>query len=174
MRYNINLIPPKESSWGERLVYFALNYLRYIIVITQLVVLGVFFYRFQVDQAIIDLKEGVDQKKEIIQVVSPLLSQAEIINRQVIAAEKIMKKQNHFSQMINYLISLFPASVKLTSLEIDEGQIKMQGLTSDISQFQSFYHLLKKERKFEMVNIENIKKEGNMFVFNLNLTKFKQ
>ena len=30
-----------------------------------LVVIGVFFYRFQIDQSIIDLKEGVDQKKEI-------------------------------------------------------------------------------------------------------------
>jgi len=74
MRYNINLIEKKEVSLLDRLIFFCLNYLRYIIVITQLVVIGVFFYRFQIDQRIIDLKEGVDQKKEIVKIVLPLLN----------------------------------------------------------------------------------------------------
>ena len=69
MRYKINLLEKKELNLLDKLTFFCLNYLRYIIVITQLVVIGVFFYRFQIDQRIIDLKEGVEQKKEIVQIV---------------------------------------------------------------------------------------------------------
>ncbi|MDO8741626.1 MAG: hypothetical protein Q7J11_00595, partial [Candidatus Roizmanbacteria bacterium] len=61
MKYKINLLEKKETSLLDKLTFFGLNYLRYIIVITQLVVIGVFFYRFQIDQSIIDLKEGVNQ-----------------------------------------------------------------------------------------------------------------
>jgi len=68
MRHRINLLEKKEQSLLDRLTFFGLNYLRYIIVITQLVVIGVFFYRFQIDQRIIDLKEGVEQKKEIVNI----------------------------------------------------------------------------------------------------------
>lgn len=85
MKYRINLLPQKETPLTEKIVYFALNYLRYIIVITQLVVIAVFFYRFQIDQKIIDLKESVDQKKEILQIVLPLLNQASNIDKKTMA-----------------------------------------------------------------------------------------
>lgn len=173
MKYNINLIPAKETSLSERLVYFSLNYLRYIIVITQLVVIGVFFYRFQIDQRIIDLREAINQKKEIVQVVSPLLFQAEVINKQLMASKEIIAEQNLFTQKFNYLMSLFPSSLTLTKLEFAEEAVKMTGLSTDIRQLQSFYNLLKKEKKFETVSLESIKKEDNGYVFSLTLLKFK-
>lgn len=173
MKYNINLIPKKEAPLSERLVYFSLNYLRYIIVFTQLIVISVFFYRFQIDQRIIDLREAVDQKKEIVQVVYPLLSQMSLIERQIAQANKIINNQKNFDQMINYTISLFPASLSLSKLEIEDNQIKMIGWTSDIRQLQAHYYLLKKENRFEKVILENIKKLDNGYSFNLALINFK-
>ena len=87
----------------DKVFYFALNYLRYIIVITQLVVIAVFFYRFQIDQKIIDLKEAVDQKKEIVNIVLPLLKEAERIDKKTTEIDKIINNQNSFSSMISYL-----------------------------------------------------------------------
>lgn len=172
MKYNINLIPVKETPWGERLVYFALHYLRYIIIITQLIVIGVFFYRFQIDQRIIDLREAVSQKKEIIQVVLPLLSQAEIIDSKINQARKITKEQNGFTQMINYLIANFPDSITLTKLEIENDQVKMSGFTNDSRQLQLFFNFLKKENKFKIVSFDTLKKSDNGYSFILVLNKF--
>lgn len=173
MKYAINLIPSRQAPFMERLVYFSLNYLRYIIILTQLVVIGVFFYRFQIDQRIIDLKEGVEQKKEIIQVVLPLLSEAEIIDKRTVEARKIIKEQERFNQMIGYLLSLFPESLTLTKLEIEKDGIKMTGLAAEAGILQSFYSLLQKEKKFAVVNLNNIKKVDNGYAFILILNKFK-
>lgn len=172
MKYNINLMPVKEIPWGERLVYFSLNYLRYIVVITQLVVIGVFFYRFQIDQRIIELKEAVEQKKEIIQVVLPLLSQAEIIDKKIAEGQKIIKEQDRFTQMINYLISVFPSSLTLTGLEVSGEGMKMTGIAIDSRQLQSFYNFLKKENKFKIISLESIKKLENGYGFIFTLDKF--
>ncbi len=57
MKYKINLLLKKEEGILDKIYIFLVNYLRYIIVITQFVVIGVFFYRLQVDQRVIDLKE---------------------------------------------------------------------------------------------------------------------
>lgn len=173
MKYNINLIPKKETSLAEKVVYFSLNYLRYIIVITQLVVISVFFYRFQIDQRIIDLKESVEQKKEIIQVVLPLLSEAKTIDRRIMALQKIIKEQDKTIQMINYLLSFFPSSITLTKLEIENEEIKMTGLAGNASHLQSFYNILKNEKKFELMMFDSIKKVENGYIFSLTLTKFK-
>ena len=66
MKYKINLLLPKEKNWLDKVIYFGLNYLRYILVITQTVIIMVFFYRFKIDQEIVDLKDAVKQKQEII------------------------------------------------------------------------------------------------------------
>src|SRR3989339_2271771 len=111
MKYKINLLPQKETSLIEKLMYFALNYLRYIIVITQLVVIGVFFYRFQIDQRIIDLKEAVDQKKEIVKIVLPLLNEAAKIDKKTLIINESIQKQNKFREMFDYFLSTFPETI---------------------------------------------------------------
>ena len=100
MKYKINLLEKKDASLLEKMTSFGLNYLRYIIVITQLVVIGVFFYRFQIDQSIIDLREGVDQKKKIAQIVLPLLNEAVKVEKKTLIIEKNIVKQKNFITML--------------------------------------------------------------------------
>ncbi len=173
MKYNINLIPKKEATFIERVVYFFLNYLRYIIVFTQLIVISVFFYRFQIDQRIIELREAVNQKKEIIQVIYPILEQMTIIEKQMIQVNKVIANQKKFNEMINYVISIYPAAASLIKLEIINYKIKMIGRTSDLNQLQAYYYLLKKENKFDKVILESVKKSDNGFIFSLVLENFK-
>ncbi|MDO9027938.1 MAG: hypothetical protein Q7U68_03650, partial [Candidatus Roizmanbacteria bacterium] len=149
MRYKINLLEQKKTSFLDKLTFFGLNYLRYIIVITQLVVIGVFFYRFQIDQSIIDLKEGVDQKKEIIQIVLPLLNEAAKIDKKTLIIEKTIAKQENFSTMVNYFIASFPETITLTNMEIKDQSIKIVGDASNPQHLQTFYLLLKNDKKFK-------------------------
>lgn len=173
MKYSINLLEKKETPFAERVMYFFLNYLRYIIIITQLVVIGVFFYRFQIDQQIVDLKESVDQKKEIVQVVLPLLKEAETIDQRTVESQKIFADQKKYNLMLQYFLSEFPASVNLNSLEVTSDTIQAIGTTSDPNQLQAFYSLLKKENKFTTINLQNIKKTDFGYSFTLGLRKFK-
>ncbi len=165
-------MPKKETPLMEKVFYFALNYLRYIIVITQLVVIGVFFYRFQIDQKIIDLKEAVDQKKEIVNIVLPLLNEANRINIKTIEIEKIFDKQNSFSSMISYLLSVFPETVTLTNFESDNDSLKITGITNNPKHLQAFYNLLKKEKKFGLVEFQTIKKTDIGYNFTIALNKY--
>jgi len=172
MRYKINLLSQKETPLTEKIVFFALNYLRYIIVITQLVVIAVFFYRFQIDQKIIDLKESVDQKKEIIQIVLPLLNQASTIDKKTSAVEDIITKQQTFQEMIKYLLSIFPNAITLTDFEATLDNLKLTGVSTDSRQLQSFYFLLKKDNKFKEVKLTSIKKTEVGYSFQINLNGF--
>ncbi len=173
MKYSINLMSAKEIPFTERVVFFFLNYLRYIIIITQLVVIGVFFYRFQIDQHIVDLKESVDQKKEIVQVVVPLLQQAETIDQRSNEAQKIFKEQDNFGKMVHYFLSQFPASITLTRLEITNDSINAMGSSFNPQDLQSFYSLLKQDNKFNKIEFPSLRKTDTGYTFQLNLIKFK-
>lgn len=158
----------------DRMMYFGLNYLRYIIVLTQLVVIGVFFYRFQIDQKIIELREAVDQKKEIIEIVLPLLQQASKIDKKTKEIEKILHEQNRFNAITSYFLSSFPKSITLTNFEMKKDSITIIGNATDIKEMQSFYALLKKEGKFSEVNLKNFKRTDTGYYFVLDLNKWRE
>ncbi|MCL4363944.1 PilN domain-containing protein [Patescibacteria group bacterium] len=173
MRYKINLLPKQEASLLDKVMYFSLNYLRYIIVITQLVVIAVFFYRFQIDQKIIDLKDSVDQKKEIVQIVLPLLQEANRIDQKSKEIEKILIKQEKFNSMVNYLLSIFPDSVTLTEFDSTQDSLRISGQANDAKQLQAFFALLERDNKFSDIEFNSIRKTETGYVFIMTLTKFK-
>lgn len=174
MKYQINLIPKKEQTLGERFLYFASHYLRYIIVVTQLVVIAVFFYRFQIDQRVVDLKETVGQKKEIIEIVFPLLTEVNRIDQKQTGIDNIIKDQEKFKAMMNYFLSLFPETITLSNLDIDTGSMKVTGNALDSRHLQAFFELLRRDGYFKTVAIRNINKTDVGYNFVLNLEEWKK
>ncbi|MDO8741545.1 MAG: PilN domain-containing protein [Candidatus Roizmanbacteria bacterium] len=172
MRYKINLLEKKDPGLLEKLTFFGLNYLRYIIVLTQLVVIGVFFYRFQIDQRIIDLKDGVEQKKEIVKIVLPLINEAAKIDKKTTLISEGIENQKLFSDMMEYFIASFPETITLSDMEIEGESLKIVGDASNAQHLQAFYSFLKKENKFKIVNLQNIKKTTSGYNFVLFLDKF--
>ena len=174
MKYQINLIPKKETTLGERFLYFASHYLRYIIVITQLVVIGVFFYRFQIDTRVVDLKEAVGQKKEIIEIVLPLLTEASRIDQKQSEINNIIKDQEKFKAMLGYFLSLFPETITLSNLDIGGESMKVTGNALDSRPLQAFFELMRRDGNFKTVAFQTINKTDVGYNFVLNLEEWKK
>ncbi len=172
MKYKINLINRQKKSFFDSLIFFLLNYLRYILVITQIIVIAVFFYKFQVDQQIIDLKESVDQKKEIITISQPLIKEAKTLDLKMGYLDSIMKNQDKFDAILVYFLSRFPDALWLKSLSIKENTVLAQGYGPDASIIRAFYERLKKDNKFKKVELKNITKDIGGYVFSLNMENF--
>ncbi len=173
MRYNINLLGEKKRGFFEGLFYFFLNYLRYILVITQLVVIGVLMYRFMIDQTIIDLKDSIDQKKAIVKAVEPLISEAQKINYQVTQAQGIIQNQQAFAHQINYILSQFPQAATLTTFSIDSSKIDLNGVSTNPKDIQLFYSKLKADNRYSSVLLSNLKKDIGGYSFAIELSGFK-
>lgn len=172
MRYRINLLTEKKESFLDRVIYFSLNYLRYILVITQIVVIFVFFYKFKVDQEIIDLKEAVDQKKEIVEISRSLLKEAEAAEFKIKEIKPILKKQTALLNQLNYLLSVFPESVYLNKFTIKDDQILLEGYSEEARVIKQFYLRLQKDKKFKNISLETLKKTEFGYDFLISLSQF--
>lgn len=173
MKYDINLIARKEFNAVDKILYFFLNYLRYVLVITQFIVIGVLFYRFKIDQNIIDLQDSIEQKQEIIQIVKPLLAEANKIDQQVQAVKTVTADQEALAKSIGYLLSVFPKDLSLTKLTVENSVFNLEGITLNPKLLQQFYIRLKKDNKFSTVTLDNIKREEAKYVFNFQLSGYK-
>lgn len=172
MTYKINLLSKKDVSLIDKTLYFFLNYLRYILVFTQIIVIGVLFFRFRIDQNIIDLKDSLDQKKEIVEAVTPLLDEAERVNNQSVAIRKVAAKQDLQLSALNYILSVFPESVVLTTLNINDVTYTLKGTSTDPRQLQLFYARLQTDKRFKTISLSNIRRVNEGYVFDLVLDTF--
>ncbi len=174
MKYKINLVNIRKEQPLDRVIYFALNYLRYILIVTQIVVIGVFFYRFKVDQQIVDLQDSIEQKKEIIQVSQPLILEAKNSSFKLSNVATIISDQETSLDATNYILSLFPEKFSLQKLNVVKDTITMTGVTQDLDTIQRFLNRLKKERKFKTVNLTNIEKKDGGLIFSFEFSSFNK
>ncbi|OGK17976.1 hypothetical protein A3G67_04665 [Candidatus Roizmanbacteria bacterium RIFCSPLOWO2_12_FULL_40_12] len=169
MKYNINLAGKKQPNIVDKIVYFFLHYLRYILVFTQLIVLVVFFFRFSVDETIIDLRDSIGQKRAIIEVVQPILAEAKKINDQAAESKQILKDQDNLLSSVRYILSIFPEALVLDHMVFDEGKLTLTGVALNPQHLQLFYNRLKKENKFPSVALVNVKRGESGYSFTIEL-----
>lgn len=172
MKYHINLVSRREQSIVDKTLYFFLNYVRYILVITQLTVIGVLFFRFKIDQSIIDLKDSIEQKKEIIKVFQPSFEEAARVNTQLTAIQTIVTDQSRQNASLDYLLSRFPRDVYLNRMDLDDGTYTLSGITLNSQVLRDYYSLLLRENKFKVVELSNIKRDESGYTFTLKAAKY--
>ena len=172
MRYSINLFPPKEKSLIDKAIYFAFHYLRYILVFTQLVVIYVFFFRFSVDQQIVDLKDTLNQKQEIVSVVSPLLKQADKVSKKITFVSRILQRQENVEGSTEYILSRFPEKLTLTKMVLTDTGVDFEGFTDDVEAVRLFYNKLKAEKQFKTIDLNNVSKIESGYKFSFRLRNF--
>ncbi len=174
MKYTTNLFPQKEETAIDKITYFALHYLRYILVITQFVTICVFFYRFKIDQEIVDLKDTLTQKKAIVDTTQSLLTNVKELDFKISSIKSLSEKQNTLLDTYTYLFQNLPQDVILTSLTIEGTTIIFEGRTPNITAVQNMYEKLQEEKLFTSVTLGAITKTENDFTFNLELIDYKK
>lgn len=172
MKYKINLLTGKENNLVDKVIYFFLHYLRYILVITLLIAMGVFFYKISIDQDIVEISEAITQKEEIIKVSKPLIDKGYYINSKLEEIQSVIKKQNNLSQILDYLLSRFPEGLSLTDFDTDGNSIKFTGKTQSPELLQTFYRRLLVEKKFQNIQLSNIDKKLGAVYFTFSLKNY--
>lgn len=172
-KYRINLLPEKEKDFLDKSIYFVLHYLRYVLVLTQIVVISVFFYRFKIDQEIIDLKDELNQKQEIVAVSEPLLEEAKIVDAKTKVIRQILLSQSQFAEALTYFLDTFPSDLTIRRIEIQNGEFKFEAQTRNPEIIRSYTERLRKERRFKVINLGTIRRTDDRFIIPLTLSGFQ-
>ena len=99
----INLIGQEDLSHTPqgRIVQWAMTYGRYIMILTEIVVLGAFISRFTLDRKLTDLKEEIAQKQAIIEANAELETQIRTAQTQIDQVKKLIDGQAQPKDTLN-------------------------------------------------------------------------
>ncbi len=130
VKNTINLLSFKEGplTFWEKFYIWALSIGRYIIIITELIVLIGFFLKFKVDNDIANIKTDLNANVEVLKENQAKENEIKIYQKRISTQEAIMNNQSPIYSLLTHTISLIPPTVKVDSLNFhNKGQILIQG-----------------------------------------------
>ncbi|KXK12043.1 MAG: hypothetical protein UZ22_OP11002000160 [Microgenomates bacterium OLB23] len=138
---------------------FVLHYFRYIIVLTQIVVISVFFYRFQEDQKIIDQKESFKQKQHILLITLPVIEEAEAMELKTSHINELLNKQNRTLNHLSFISSVVPQEVSVQRMQVTNATVQLVGSSKNLLAIRSLHKRIKQMKQYELAKITSIQQD---------------
>jgi ACT domain-containing protein len=128
----ISLLPDKDNpnSLIGRILNWVSNVGRYVIVFTELIIIGIFFSRFTLDRTNSDLSEAVRQKRAMLNSTTEFEKDYGILQSKVEAIKKFYSQDNDYGNKIVYLADRTPSDIVYDNLSLKKTDGK---LTANLS-----------------------------------------
>lgn len=170
----VNLLPKEifDETYTGQFFQWALTYGRYIIIITQIVVLGVFFARFRLDRENVDLKESIQQKQALISSVKDVENEVRNIQERLLQIKKIESTQYVPLSVLNFLQDVTPTAIFYKHIKISSGQLSLSGSGNNLHTLSGLLFQLKKSGRFSEITLDDIQRKPDGSVIFLIGTKF--
>lgn len=156
----INLIGQEDLSHTPqgRIVQWAMTYGRYIMILTEVVVLGAFVSRFTLDRKLTDLKEEITQKQAIIEANAELETQIRTVQTRIDQVKKLIDGQAQPKNTLSLVESFLPLDVYLESLDIKQNGFNAKATAKTTGGFAQLLANLKSLKELTSVGIGSIER----------------
>lgn len=127
----MNLLPPSEfelSFWG-RFLKWAVTTGRYIIILTELVVILAFLSRFKLDEDLRNVNEQIETQVNYLESEQPQLQEFLRVQKRITLLDKSIAARVEVTKMMDYLNSRTPAEVKVNQMAIAKNEITVSATT---------------------------------------------
>jgi Tfp pilus assembly protein PilN len=164
-----------ESPIGH-IVTWAITYGRYIMILTEIVVLLAFVSRFSLDRKLTDLNEAIEQKQTIIEANQSFEDEINGIQAQIARTKSLISSQGKPIEALALTKNVLPVDVVLETLAITPEKITTQATAGSTQGFATLMNNLQATQQFIKVDIGEIKKipaGGIKFQYSVVLTEPK-
>lgn len=168
----VNLLPPTEfelSFWG-RFLKWAVTTGRYIIILTELVVIIAFLSRFKLDEDQRNLDDQIATQVNFLDSEQPQLDEFFRVQKRLKLIEKQIDAQKVFSSDMEYIANVIPNEIQISSYTFGKNDISFSALTLNEKSLGTAIVALNKERKWKSIDLSQISADPTTGIkFTLNL-----
>jgi hypothetical protein len=145
----INLLPKSDfdiSLWG-RILKWSLTTGRYIIIVTEMVVILAFLSRFKLDKDLSDMHERLDGKIGILNATYDTEVNFRSTQIRLQEAKTLMDNQKDTSALLKHITDKIPQGLVLTSMDADWGkrEIALSGVANSQQALAEFMYYMRKD-----------------------------
>lgn len=159
---NIEFLPHEE--WEKRpsgkFLKWVLTVGRYIVIVTELIVIIAFLSRFKLDRDLADLNESIKQKQAIITSSVPFEKKFLFLQKRLSTIEGLRKSQLAMDEVLVELASLIPIDVYLSGLNVSGKEFSLSATALSESGLATFLNNLRASSRFTNISVSQLSISG--------------
>lgn len=159
---SINLAKNRQISSLDKFMNWTLTIGRLIVILTEVVAVMAFVYRFSLDEKIVDLHSAIKQKQNIISVLKNDESKYRSLQNRISIAAIFSEKGTKTSQTITDIANLIPDQVKIGNLILNKDQVNINADLASVSSLENFTNSLKNYHGIKSISIDNIENKPSV------------
>jgi len=120
---SIELLPQEDWEKGSlgKFLKWALTVGRYIIIVTELIVVLAFLFRFKLDRDLTDLNESIAGKQAEVKASTEFENNFRLLQKKLQVIKELRQSQLDTDAIFNELAAILPLDVKVTDLSVAMG-----------------------------------------------------
>lgn len=152
---SINLVG-ENLGFFDRFITWALTIGRVVVILTELVALSAFLYRFSLDRQLIDIHSKIKQEQAVVDYQKDYEKTFRDIQNRISLTSNFGAAAEGKVKMLNDIISFAPSGMAFNSIYLQEDRMRLSITSSSISAISNFIKQLKSYPKIANVIVEKI------------------
>jgi Tfp pilus assembly protein PilN len=156
--WHINLLPKDKlgSNLIDKTLSWATTYGRYIIVLTEFVVILVFLSRFKFDQELTDLHEEIAQKRAIVKATTEIDTTYRALQNRLAQIKNLKTNLVKSYKIFEYVNQNTPPGVFLKGLNVNDNNLSLSAVSYNEKDLIAFVNAWLYSPDFEKISLNNI------------------
>ena len=161
---SINLVEVKEKeiSSFDGFINWALTVGRIIVIVTEIIAIAAFIYRFSLDAKLVSLHSAIRQNQTTISSLKNDENNYRNLQSRIALAKDFSEKGIKTSQTITDFGKLIPNQAKINSLTLNKDQINVIINVDSVSLLADFINSLKSYDGIRSISIDNIENKPSV------------
>lgn len=156
----INLLK-KNRNFLDQLIKWSLTVGRLIIILTEVIALSAFLYRFSLDRKLIDLHEKIKQKQIILDLFKENEEKYRNIQKKLEKSKEVTVEAEKKDKLYNDVLA-FASELSLTNISITEKNLRIEANTNSLTSLVQFIKNLKNYNQIQTISLDKIENKSSL------------
>lgn len=173
---SVNLLPRDafEVSTLGVILEWALVFGKWAVILTQLIVMGAFLWRFTLDRQLTDLRKSIAKDVAVVSSYEQIERDYTLAQKQVAQATTVLAQQNSTLNVISDISRFTPVDVWYDHFSVTPTSVTMTAYAASLEGFGQFLSLVQHDPLFHGVRLEKVEtstSQGAQLQFDVTLTR---
>lgn len=153
---SINLLNRNKNNTVDQIVAWALTIGRTLIILTEVIALGAFFYRFFLDGQLQSLQSKIKQEQAIVESQQNNETLYRNLQDRLAIASQFGKSGGQNLKIFQDIVGFAPSGMTFTSANFSQSGMQMEANVTSVAALSTFINKLKQDPLIDTININNI------------------
>ncbi|MBI4080425.1 MAG: hypothetical protein HY430_01490 [Candidatus Levybacteria bacterium] len=167
---SINLLRGQEKGFLDKFLDWALSAGRAILIVTEIIALSAFLYRFSLDRELVDLNEKIKNERRLVELLRPDEEKFRALQARLALIKNLDARSEILPQVFDDVHTLARDKITINSIVVSEEAIKIDASTKSVRLLSAFLNDLKQNQYVNSVSLDVIENRTSVATYYVGIT----